>query len=73
MGTFEYKHVFENICSLCLILFIYLFNDTALTAVYFDHKCQYCETELSESFPCWSDLPKFVRTRIEIIMPPERK
>lgn len=53
MGTFEYKHVFQNICSICLIFFIYLFNDAALTAVYFDHKCEYCETELSESFPCY--------------------
>ena len=58
--------------------FIYLFNGTASAAVYFDPKCEYCETELSESFCLatgnhWSGLPKPVRTRTEIIRPPERK
>jgi len=58
--------------------FIYLFNGAASTAVDFDHKCEYCENELSESFSLasakhWSGLPKPVRTRIEIVRPPERK
>jgi len=58
--------------------FISLFNDVASTAVEFGPKCEYSETELSESFSLvtakhWSDLPKPVRTRTEIIRPPERK
>jgi len=57
---------------------IILFNDAASTAVDLNFKCEYCETELSESFSLapakhWSGLPKPVRTRIEIIRPPERK
>jgi len=58
--------------------FIYLFNDAASTAVVFDPKYEHCETDLSESFSLaaakhWSGMPKPVRTRTEIIRPPERK